>query len=376
MAELKPFVPPSWLSGHDAESIHKRMMDELPDGIDDTEAGFPWDFTKPTALEIARLVEFNMMETVKIMHYMFSYGIYLDYHAQSYGLERRPAAPASGVLTITGSPSTIIPEGFLFAVPASGDSAAITFYATEDVMIDHDGNAEVHVAASVPGVSGNVAANTIVIMASPSLSGIECITNKKELTGGSQEEDDETLRQRIKDFLESSDASFVGCDSDYTRWAKEVAGVGNVVVDPEFNGAGTVRVIVFDLNGEPANDYIVNAVNEHIVSPNDRSKRLAPIGATVTVMTPTIVEVPISCNLTLSVGADYTETVESIKQSIAAYFKSAHGEIKRNTVGSIIIGTTGVDDYTDLKLNGVAANFEFENYEYPVIKSFSTESGE
>ena len=48
------FKAPSFLNDQDAETIHKRMMEELPPDIDDTEGGFPWDFTKPTALEKSR----------------------------------------------------------------------------------------------------------------------------------------------------------------------------------------------------------------------------------------------------------------------------------------------------------------------------------
>lgn len=266
MADITSFVPPAWLEGQDAETIHQRMMQNLPDDIDDTEGGFPWDFTKPTALEKAELLEFNMMETVKIMHYMYAYGIYLDYHAQGYGIERRQAVRASGTLQITGSPGTVIPEGFLFAVPASGDTAAITFYTSEEATIGLDGTVDIPIVATEAGTTGNVAANTIVIMASPTIIGISNITNEDALTGGAAEEDDETLRQRIKEMLESSDASFVGCDADYKRWTKEVAGVGDAIVIPEWDGAGTVKVVVLDLNGEPANSNIVEDVYNHIVS--------------------------------------------------------------------------------------------------------------
>ena len=57
------FVIPSWLNDQDAETIHKRMMAALPADIDDTEAGFPWDLTKPSALEKAELLQFHLVET-------------------------------------------------------------------------------------------------------------------------------------------------------------------------------------------------------------------------------------------------------------------------------------------------------------------------
>lgn len=225
MADITQFVPPSWLEDQDAETIHARMMQSLPEDIDDTEGGFPWDFTKPAALEKAELLEFNLMETAKIMHYMFSYGIYLDYHAAGYGMERKGASYASGTVTVTGSPNTVIPAGFLFAVPASGDNAAITFSTLEEATISTDGTVDIPVQATEAGTGGNVAADTIVIMASPTIIGINRITNSNAITGGAAEEEDDALRQRIKERLESADASFVGCDADYKRWAKEVEGI-------------------------------------------------------------------------------------------------------------------------------------------------------
>jgi len=378
------FVPPLWLEAQDAETIHERMMQALPDDIDDTEGGFPWDFTKPTALEKAELLEYHMMETLKIMHYMFAYGVYLDYHAKAYGLTRKAASPASGILQITGSPGAVIPKGFLFAVPAAGDSEAITFFTTEETQIGFNGKVEIPIQASEDGQSGNVAADTIVIMASPTISGIESITNHDATTGGTAEEDDESLRQRIKEICESADKSFVGCDADYKRWAKECEGVGDVIIMPEWAGAGTVKVVLLDSNGQPANQKIVEAVFDYIVSPNDRDRRKAPIGATVTVAAPTTVTINISCTLSIAESESRSEIIEKIKEGIKRYFDSVQKEaqqqsqkanIKRNRIGSIIIGTDGVADYANLKLNGAAENIRLARDERPTVGSFTAESG-
>lgn len=371
MAEYK-FVSPSWLDGQDVDTIHARMMAMLPDDIDDTEGGFPWDFTRPTALEKAELLEFEMMETTKIIFYMFAYGIYLDYHAAAAGTERKGASYASGTLEITGSPGTVIPQGYLFAVPASGDTAAITFATLEAVTIDTDGYASVAIEATEAGASGNVAANTIIIMASPTITGITSVTNPEATSGGSAEEDDESLRERISEIY-NSDASFVGCDSDYKRWAKEIDGVGDVIIIPEWDGPGTVKIVVKDANGEPANEQIIDAVYDYIVSADDRDARLAPIGATVTVVAPTTMTIDIGCAFTIYEGADYNTVVASIKQSIAEYFVQAveDGIIKKNKIGSIVIGTDGVADYSTITLNGSEANIRVGQDDYPEIGEFN-----
>ena len=40
------FTVPAFLQECDVDTIHQKMMDMLPDDIDKTEAGFPWDFTR------------------------------------------------------------------------------------------------------------------------------------------------------------------------------------------------------------------------------------------------------------------------------------------------------------------------------------------
>ena len=379
MADAQKFVVPAWLEDQDAETIHARMMENLPEDIDDTEAGFPWDFTKPTALEVAELTEFHLMETTKLMHYMFAYGIYLDYHAKAYGIERKGASYASGTVTVTGTAGTLIPAGFLFAVPASGDTAAITFSTNEDATIDTDGKANIPVQATEAGTAGNVAADTIVIMASPTIIGINHITNSSAITGGTAEEDDEALRERIREACESSDASFVGCDADYVRWAKEVEGIGNVIVIPLWDGNGTVKVVLFDGNGLPANPNKVAEVYNKIVSPDDRTKRKAPIGSTVTVVAPTTKEINIACNITFDAGTVHATVVESIKDALNKYFTEARdtGVIKKNKIGSVIIGTNGVSDYDSLMLNESSqTSITVAQDEYPILGTLQTEGVE
>lgn len=368
------FVPPPWLADQDTDSIHARMMANLPNDIDDTEGGFPWDFTRPTALEKAELLEFQMVENIRAMFYQFAGGIYLDYHAEAAGLVRKPPVCATGTVKVTGTPGTDIPEGFLFAVPADGDIPAIPFAALESATILDDGAVEIPVQAVDAGIVGNVKAGTIVIMASRTLTGIESIVNEEAASGGAETENDEELRARIAEVYMSKGASFIGCDADYVRWAMEVETVGAAIVEPEWDGPGTVAVVVVDRTGFPADQTILDAVYEHIISPNDRLKRLAPIGATLTVKAPVILTVDVACRLTLEIDAAYSVVYESLRKNIMAYFltASSSGVVRYAEIGSIIIQTEGVEDYEELRLNGTAANITFTYEQFPVLGTLET----
>ena len=364
---IPEFIPPSFLSDQDAETIHKRMMENLPPDIDDMENGFPWDFTKPTALEKAEMLEFHLVETLKIMFPMWAYDEWLDYHAKGRGITRKPANAASGELLITGISGTTIPAGFKFAAPATADTPAIEYQTTEKYTIGEDGTARVQITAVEAGPKGNVPANTVTLMMTP-IKGITSITNEANITGGTEVESDDELRNRIMEIDAASEASFVGSDGDYKRWAEEVPGVGTALVMPEWAGPGTVKVVVIDANGQPANTAIIAAVYDNIMSPGDRLQRKAPIGATVTIEAPTAKELNYTFTLELKAGENQETVLERFKAQLRTYYVEAKkdGVVRYNRVSSILTNTDGVKDFTDLTINGGTVNIDLEEDEYPV----------
>lgn len=373
---IPEFTPPSFLNVQDAETIHKRMMENLPPDIDDTENGFPWDFTKPTALEKAEMLEFHLVETLKIMFPMWAYDEWLDYHAKGRGITRKPANAASGELLITGVPGTTIPAGFRFAAPATADTPAIEYQTTEKYTIGEDGTVRVQVTAVEPGTKGNVPANTVTLMMTP-IKGITSITNEASITGGTEVESDDELRNRILEIDAASEASFVGSDGDYKRWAEEVPGVGTALVMPEWAGPGTVKVVVIDANGQPANQAIITAVYNNIMSPDDRLQRKAPIGATVTVEAPTAKEINYSFTLELKAGVNQETVLERFKAQLRTYYVEAkkEGVVRYNRVSSILTNTEGVKDFTGLTMNGGTVNIVLEEDEYPVTGTIDPGGG-
>jgi len=373
---IPEFTPPSFLNDQDAETIHKRMMENLPPDIDDTENGFPWDFTKPTALEKAEMLEFHLVETLKIMFPMWAYGEWLDYHAKGRGITRKPANPASGELLITGIPGTTIPAGFKFAAPATADSPAIEYQTTEKYTIGEDGTVRVQITAVEPGIKGNVPSNTVTLMMTP-IKGITSVTNEAAITGGTEVESDDELRNRIMEIDAASEASFVGSDGDYKRWAEEVPGVGTALVMPEWAGPGTVKVVVIDANGQPANQAIITAVYNNIMSPDDRLQRKAPIGATVTVEAPTAKEINYSFTLELKAGENQETVLERFKAQLRTYYVEAkkEGVVRYNRVISILTNTEGVKDFTGLTMNGGTVNIVLEEDEYPVTGTIDPGGG-
>lgn len=369
---MAEFIIPDWLKNQDAETIHQRMMARLPPDIDNTEGGFPWDFTKPTALEKAELLQFHLVETLKIMFPEWAYDEYLDLHAKRVCLTRRAAGYAYAKLEIEGVPGTVIPAGFAFAVPSINSQPAIEFQTEAEAEIDESGKVTVGALAVLPGTSGNVPADSIILMVTP-MRGITAISNPEKASGGTAVESDDSLRARIMEIEQGLDTGFVGCDADYIRWAKEAPGVGDAFVLANWDPAvkNSVKLVVLDSNGEPANDHILELVYDHIMSPEDRLSRKAPIGALLTVVAPTMREITYSLNAALVNGYDATAVAESIAASIQQYYIRAKndGVVQYIRVHAIITQDPGIYDFTGLTMNGGIENIAIALDEYPATVS-------
>lgn len=365
------FIPPEFVQNSDPEEIQRRMMNALPDGIDDMPGGFPWDFTMPTALQISELVQFHLVRTMMLMFPMWAWGDWLDRHAEMCGLERRAAGYATGTITVTGLPGTIIKEGSVFATPATDTDPSILFKSIEKIEIGSEGIAGIDVIAEVPGKGSNVPARAVSLMLKP-MKEISGIINHEAITGGTDVEDDESLRERIQ-RANAAPISFVGNDSDYVRWAKEVVGVGSVVVIPEWDGPGTVKLVIIDANGKPGNAALLTSVYDYIVSPEDRKNRLAPIGATVTVSAPEILEIRYQAVVVL----DGEYTVEAVRdgfrKNIMRYYEEAKedGSLTYTQMAAVLSDTAGVRDYTEFLVNEEMRNIPLNQALYPETADIS-----
>ena len=247
------FEVPEFVSESDSDQIQERMMGNLPADISDMEGDFPYDFTMPTAIEISQLVQFNLVRCLMVAFPEYSWGDWMDLHGGEAGVTRKEAVAATGTVSVTAAYGTVLAAGTVFAVPATDQMEAVEFQTLRTVTFAENETMDLAVEAVTPGVSGNVPANTITIMASP-INGVTAITNSEKTSGGAEEENDEDYYERI--HAEFQDSQFyVANDADYIKWAKEVPGIGDCIVEPAIEGPGTVGLILVDSNGQPASSY-------------------------------------------------------------------------------------------------------------------------
>lgn len=369
------FTPPSFLQNVDVEKLHQQMLALLPEDIDKVEAGFPWDFTRPTAVIASELLEFFIPEVIKLMFPQWSYGEFLNYIGNAAQVVRKSAGYATATVQFTGTPGTIIPTGTVLATEASGGGSSIEYATLELCSIGVDGTVDVAVQAVEAGIEGNVNIGAITLMSSP-IDGVVAVTNTEAATGGTDEEEDDDYRERIISANESIEASFVGNNSDYKRWAEEVTGIGAAVVIPEWNGPETVKIACMDSNGEIANQRLLDAVYAHIMSPDDPMERLAPPNVILTVSAPTLVEISYAFTPEISPDYELATVITAFSESLAKYYKEAadDGEVKYIQVHALLTNTPGIEDFTGLTMNGGTANVTINQDEYP--HTYSIDGGE
>lgn len=272
-----------------------------------------------------------------------SWGEYLTLRAAEFGIDRKPAVKAIGALTITGTKGIIVPQGSVFSTDNN-----VYFTTDAACTIADNGTVDVKITAQIAGTSGNVGANTIdkIPMSIP---GVSKVINKDATHDGFEEETDESLLKRYLVHVRTPATS--GNVMHYKEWALSVAGVGDAKVIPLWNGNGTVKVLVTDVNKNAASQELQKKVADYI-------EAVRPIGATVTVTTPEYLSINVTANV--SVNAAYSQNYADIlKDALNAYlvnlgFDSDYVSIAQ--VGKVLLNSGAISDYDSLKINGGISN--------------------
>lgn len=385
MIDIQPYTPPAILDDTDVDTIHARMLADLPENIDQTEGGFAWDMTRPSAIEKSYAME-ALNYVVQIMFPEWATGYFLDLHARRCGISRKEAVAATGYVRVIGTTNVLIARNFVFCTPATPISSSIEFLVTEATTLEYDSENEdyratIPVVCAEKGIVGNVPSDSVILMSVP-LTGITSVTNPAAMGAGAEEETDDELRERIMEIDRTRETSFIGNDNDYVRWAKQIEGVGSAATIREWMGAGTgtVKVLIMDTEGAPASQTLINKVYNHIAgSDDDPSTRLMPIGAILTVATATPLGLDIAAEVELADGYAISTIEASFRTALLAVFDKAKEEkvLRYTDVCNALHDTAGVLDYFNLTVNSGTQNVTIAIDNFPTVSTMSlTEAGD
>ena len=339
---------------NDRENIQTRLLSNIDDKYDKSAGSFFYDAEKPVSIELESA--YVTLEGMLDKYFAdTATGKDLERIVKTVGLTRKITTKSYGIVTITGLKGAIIKKG----EKVSSDS--INFIFTEDAVMPESKTIDISVECEKYGIVGNVPVGAIKFFPK-TLEGLQTVTNKEAFNNGYDEETEENLRERYYTKIRTPATS--GNIFHYLNWAKEVIGVGDARVIPLWAGNGTVKVVIINSNKTGADSALIGNVSNHI-------EENRPIGATVTVTSAT--EVPINIKVTLvidTLNVTETEVKTNIEYEIKDYLKSIafkENYISYAKIGSIILGTAGVKDYSNLKLNDGTINANISDTQVAVL---------
>lgn len=335
------------------ESIKENILASIENDIDKREGSFIDDMIGPAAFELWRAYQ-SLDSLLQVMFIDTNAGEYIDRRCAEYGIYRKQGAKASGKVLFTGSNNTVIPEATIIQTVDG-----LQFTTMNERRITNN-SIEIDIQAMDVGKAYNVLANTITQMV-VNIPGIISLTNNAPAAGGVDIETDELLVTRFYDALQNSSTS--GNKNHYKQWALEVNGVGGAKVFPIWNGNGTVKVVIVNTDKKPVDNIIVGNVIQNI-------EENRPIGATVTVVSASAINIDVKANLTISTETTLAKVISAFNALLEEYLKSIAFNtytVFYNKIGSMLLDIEGVIDYSNLQVNNSTGNIVLSAEQVPVI---------
>lgn len=349
---------PDYLIDQTQDAILQRMISNLPTGLDSAEGSYIWDALSPASIELALAAIWAQ----QVLQYGFAsttYGAYLDMKGNEVGLPRKAATYAVWTETINGTPGTSIPNGTVICTPAdkATNTESVEFVTQADVVIGESGSVNAQFKAAVAGAGGNVPVGTITVLSKP-ISGVSSVTNTSLVTEAIDTESDADYLVRY--LAKAQNPGTSGNKADYINWATSVSGVGAAKCIPLWNGNGTVKVVLLGTDKLPASADIVTAVHILIDPGGGTGEGEAPIGATVTVVAATAVNINVTATMTLTGTKTLAEVQAAFQTALSTYLAgiafASDPTVRYVRIGSLLLDTDGVQDYSNLQINSGTAN--------------------
>lgn len=342
------------------ENIKENILSNIND-LDKREGSFMSDMVSPVSIELEGVYQnFNTM--LGIMFLIDATGEYLEKKASEYGVIRKQGTYSEGQVVFTGEENAVIPKGSL----VSTDTNLLFETTEESIILIATTEITVSIKALEVGSKYNVLANTIKNIP-VSINGITGITNTAETLGGTDIETDEELLNRT--LIQIQNPATSGNVMHYKLWSLEVNGVGDAKVFPLHNGPGTVMVMPVSSEKMSLDANIIDNIINNI-----EEKR--PVGATVTVESPT--EVLINTTAQIVIDSDFTlqQVTEEYTSKFNEYIKSS--VFKIYTVDyykclSLMYEIEGIKQVLDFKLNNSNANISIQETEIQVPGTINLE---
>lgn len=327
------------------ENILQGMLNRVPDDIDKREGSVIYDALAPAAYFLADQY-FQLGNFIDLVLPDTALGEYLDRTVSAYGITRKPATAAVRKMITSGAVEIGTRWGISSLVYIVNKALTETEYA---------------VICETNGTIGNQYSGEMQALST--VSGITA-TLGDIITAGTDEENDDAMRARFYEKVRLPATS--GNAYHYQQWALEVPGVGAAKVIPLGDGPGTVTILVVD-SDKAVSPTLPGKVAEYI-------ETVRPIGATVSVLSPDVLEINIAANVQLDGSESLEQAKQVFKTELTDFLKNLTFSGKRVSyakIGNVLLDVPGVSDFDTFTINGVIGNIAVGDRQVPVVGTIS-----
>jgi len=361
--------------GYTYERLLNEVLNNAPEGIDTRQGSIFFDAVSGVLLKVAKL--YTDLDVVSEMTRLTTAtGEALDAKAREYGVTRLAATKAKYRAEFSGT------------VPRAGER----FYydGAYFVLKIEAGTGIYYFEAEVAGENGNdIYAGTPAVPVN-NVDGLASATFGPIYENGSDDEDDESLRNRVIEKI--SGPAENGNRQHYKTWCESIDGVGRARIIPLWNGPNTVKGVLIDPVGKPCGVAKVAEVQEYIdparkgLTATVEGKTynvgdglgngVANIGAHFTAVAAEALEITVAFGAELADGATKEAVQQAAAEAIEKYLKelalnAGEGEnavVRISAVGAILSQVESLVDYSDLRLNGDTHNVAAGEEDVPVLR--------
>lgn len=322
------------------DELLQAMLDRVPSNVDKREGSIIYDALAPCAYFLAQQ-NFQLGNFINLVFADTAVGEYLDRAASVFNITRKPATAAVRKLA-SSAPVALGTRwgigGLVYAVTSwrEGNEYEASCETVGDIGNRYSGSLQP--ISNITGVSAEL---------------------KEIITAGTDEETDESLRERL--YVKVRLPATSGNANHYRQWALSVPGVGAAKVFPLDGGPGTVTVFVVDADGK-INPALLEPVAGYI-------ETVRPIGATVTVASPEACRIDVKANVILDGSRTMEAVSAAFREELDAFLKGTiftTYRISYAKLGSLLLDIPGVADFDGFLLNSETGNVIVGEKQIPV----------
>jgi uncharacterized phage protein gp47/JayE len=286
------------LTNYDYQAILARMLSRIPDSLDKREGSIIFDALAPAAYELADFYR-QLAEAYLNTFVDTASGAALQLKAGELGVSRETAVCAvrKGIFKDGSGILMDVAIGSRFSTMDGAES--LNFYASEKIS-----TGIFKLSCEEAGAGGNDYVGDLLPI--NHIEGLGTAEMTDIIVPGQAVESDDSLRQRVKQYVRS--AANDGNAAQYLAWADAFEGVGQTKVFALWNGVNTVKVSILNSLNRLADSALVEDFQDYL-DPSDRES-FSGDGAnkvfTLAAAKPTWLNLVTVDGVRMEPGSDYT----------------------------------------------------------------------